>query len=107
MNDGFVLCEDAVEAKNLLPNMNFLHKDIGFNMESVSDGKLTFFDVLIERRPDGFILHTIYPEATWTDQYFLPKIYKKDLVINLLRPRKKSSFWSQIYSALTPTVKIS
>jgi hypothetical protein len=47
--------------------MNSQHPNILFAMEIEKDGRLPFLDILIHRRKDGKLGHSVYRKPTHTD----------------------------------------
>jgi hypothetical protein len=48
-------------------NLNNIHPDIQFTMETKFDGHLSFLDIDIYSRPDGYLGDTVYSKVTHTD----------------------------------------
>lgn len=49
--------------------LNTLHGNIKFTMEVENEGRLLFLDVLIIKKPDGTLGHTLLRKATHTNLY--------------------------------------
>ncbi|XP_075924849.1 uncharacterized protein LOC142925636 [Petromyzon marinus] len=73
VDDTFVICPHGLPALNLfLHDINSRHPTIKFTMEVEKNGRLSFLDVLFERRPDGSLGHSVYRKPTHTDSYLKP-----------------------------------
>jgi hypothetical protein len=54
---------------SFLEYLNNCHKNTKFTIELEKDGRIPFLDVLLMRKPDGTIGHTVYRKPTHTDRY--------------------------------------
>ncbi|XP_046399906.1 uncharacterized protein LOC124166418 [Ischnura elegans] len=52
-----------------LEHMNSRHPNITFTMELEKDGRLPFLDILIQRKSDGTLGHSVYRKPTSTNLY--------------------------------------
>jgi hypothetical protein len=57
------------ELHDFLDHLNNIHPNIKSMMEVEQNQSLPFLDVLISRRPDGSLGHTVYRKPTHTDLY--------------------------------------
>ena len=93
--DGILLiCNDQTEADSLLAELNSLHSNLRLTSEQESDNSISFLDILIIRKEDGFIKRSVYWKSTWTGQYlnfysFCPIGYEQGLVQTLFIRAKK------------------
>ncbi|KAJ4425918.1 hypothetical protein ANN_27544 [Periplaneta americana] len=70
VDDTFVVWRHGEPAlRDFLNHLNGVHKQIQFTMELESDGRLPFLDVLVHRKPDGTLGHSVYRKPTHTDRY--------------------------------------
>ena len=72
VDDTFVVWPHGEkELHKFLRRLNNLHNNMKFTMELESNGALPFLDILIKRRPDGSLAHSVYckPTHTGTDLY--------------------------------------
>ena len=70
VDDTFVVWPHGEEElQNFLQYLNSLHTNIQFTMETEKDDKLTFLDVLVKKKLDGLLGHTMYRKPTHTDLY--------------------------------------
>lgn len=70
VNDTFVIWPHGKDKLQVfLKHLNSLHNNIRFTMEIEEDAKLPFLDVLVERRSDGSLGHSVYRKPTHTDLY--------------------------------------
>ncbi|XP_047504100.1 uncharacterized protein LOC125049061 [Pieris napi] len=68
VDDTFVvLPNDKISA--FLAHLNSIHKNIKFTVEQENNNCLPFLDILIIRKADGTLGHTIHRKATHTDRY--------------------------------------
>jgi hypothetical protein len=67
--DTFVIWPHGEELQSFLQHLNSLHPNIQFTMEIEKDDKLEFLDVLVKKKPDGSLGHTVYRKPTHTDLY--------------------------------------
>jgi hypothetical protein len=59
--------------QDFLRHLNNIHKSIEFTMEAGQDRTLPFLDVLVSRRLDGKLGHTVCRKSTHTDLYLHAK----------------------------------
>ena len=70
VDDTFVVWPHGEEElQDFLQHLNSLHPNIQFTMETEKDNKLAFLDVLVKKRSDGSLGHTVYRNPTHTDLY--------------------------------------
>ena len=69
VDDTFVVWPHGEELQNFLQYLNSLHPNIQFTMETEKDDKLVFLDVLVKKKLDGLLGHTMYRKPTHTDLY--------------------------------------
>jgi hypothetical protein len=70
VDDTFVVCPHGEEElHNFLIHLNNIHPNIKFMMEVEKNQSLPFLDVLVSRRPDSSLGHTVYRKPTHTDLY--------------------------------------
>jgi hypothetical protein len=79
--------------KDDLQHLNNIHKSIEFTMETEQDRTLPFLDVLVSRRLDGTLGHTVYRNTTHTDLYLHAKsehhpAQKRAVLTTLIRRAK-------------------
>ncbi|VDP76241.1 unnamed protein product [Echinostoma caproni] len=85
VDDTVVITEILEEPMIIMDEVNRLHPNIHFTMESESNNKLNFLDITT-RREDG--AQSVYRKETWAGQYlhfenFMPLEYKRGLVRTL------------------------
>lgn len=56
-----------MELNKLLQHLNSVHPNVQFTMEKEQSGKLPFLDVLMNRKNNGNLGHTVYRKMTDTD----------------------------------------
>jgi hypothetical protein len=61
------------ELHEFLDHLNNIHPNIKFTMEVEKNPSLPFLDVLVSRRPDSSLGHTVYRKPTHTDLYLHAK----------------------------------
>jgi hypothetical protein len=61
------------DLQDFLQHPNNIHKSIKFTMEAEQDRTLLFLDILVSRRLDGTLGHTVYRKSTHTDLYLHAK----------------------------------
>jgi hypothetical protein len=61
------------DLQDFLQHLNNIHKSIEFTMKAEQDRTLPFLDVLVSRRLDGTLGHTVYRKLTHTDLYLHAK----------------------------------
>jgi hypothetical protein len=81
------------DLQDFLQHLNNIHKSIEFTMEIEQDRTLPFLDVLVSRRVDGTLGHTVYRKSTHTDLYLHAKsehhpAQKGVVLITLIRRAK-------------------
>ncbi|KAJ7314096.1 hypothetical protein JRQ81_006031, partial [Phrynocephalus forsythii] len=67
---------------NFLTHLNSLHPKIQFTMEIEANNQLPFLDVLIYKKPDGSLGHTIYQKKTHTNRYLNAQSHHHPAQIN-------------------------
>jgi len=74
MDDTFMVWPHGEEElHDFLIHLNNIHPNIKFMMEVEKNQSLSFLDVLVSRRPDGSLGHTVYRKPTHTDLYLHAK----------------------------------
>jgi hypothetical protein len=74
VDDTFVVWPHGKEElQEFLKHLNNIHPNIKFTMEVEENRCLPFLNVLISRRPDGSLGHTVYRKSTHTDLYLHAK----------------------------------
>ncbi|XP_058045388.1 P2Y purinoceptor 1 isoform X3 [Ahaetulla prasina] len=70
VDDTFIIWPHGKEKlDNFLTHLNSLHPKIQFTMETEVNNQLPFLDVLVYRKPNGSLGHTIYQKKTHTNRY--------------------------------------
>lgn len=70
VDDTFVIWPHGLnELNKFLSYLNGLHEDIKFTMEIENNSKIPFLDVLVLKKDNGDLGHTVYRKATHTDRY--------------------------------------
>jgi hypothetical protein len=70
MDDTFVVWKHGrEELDSFLNYLNTIHPSIKFTMEVESNDRLAFLDVLVYKRDNGTLGHTVYRKPTHTDRY--------------------------------------
>lgn len=70
VDDTFVIwTHGRNKLDEFLSHLNNIHSKIQFTMEVESLNQLPFLDVLLKKKPDGKLGHTVYRKATHTDRY--------------------------------------
>jgi hypothetical protein len=70
VDDSFLVWPHGTAAlQEFLKHMNSQHPSITFTMEVEEHGQLPFLDILIRRKEDGSLGHTVYRKPTHTDLY--------------------------------------
>ncbi|GJQ78841.1 hypothetical protein Trydic_g2681 [Trypoxylus dichotomus] len=59
----------GVTLDSFLGHRNSQHPDIKFTMEVEKDGVIPFLDVLVKRKPNARLGHSVYRKPTHTDRY--------------------------------------
>jgi DNA-binding transcriptional MerR regulator len=74
MDDTFVVWPHGEEEiREFLDHLNSIHHNIKFKMEVEQNWSLPFLEVLVSRRPDGSLGHTVYRKPIHTDLYLHAK----------------------------------
>ena len=89
-----LICDQQTEADSLLAEFNRLHSNLWLTSEQESDNSISFLDIFITRKENGFMKRSVYRKYTWTGQYlnfysFCPIKYKRVLVRTLFIRAKK------------------
>ena len=89
VDDTFALFDSREEGDEFLQKLNNLHPFLKFTREDEADGKLSFLDVLIERKDNSFIT-SVYRKPVCNGEYipwssFCPKSRKIGLISCLLK----------------------
>ncbi|XP_071439029.1 uncharacterized protein [Hetaerina americana] len=70
VDDTFIVWPHGPAALNeFLEHINSVHPKIRFTMEKEDNGQLPFLDILIKKREDGTLSHSVYRKPTHTDLY--------------------------------------
>lgn len=70
VDDTFVIWPHGTDSLGtFLAHLNNIHPRIKFTMETEQNGQLPFLDVLVTRRPDGTLGHSVYRKPTHTNRY--------------------------------------
>ena len=69
VDDILLIRDEQTEADSLSPKFNSLHSNLRLTSERESDNSISFLDILITRKEDGFIKRFVYRKSTWTGQY--------------------------------------
>jgi hypothetical protein len=94
VDDAFAVWSHGKDdLQDFLQNLNNIHKSIEFTMEVEQDRTLPFLDVLVSRRVDGTLGHTVYRKSTHTDLYLHAKsehhpAQKRAVLTTLIRHAK-------------------
>ena len=88
VDDTFAMFEDEFNCNRFLKQLNSLHQSLTFTHEKEVNGKLPFFNVLVEKSDTKF-LTSIYQKPSFSDQYnrwdsFGPKSRKNNLLGTLV-----------------------
>jgi hypothetical protein len=103
VDDCFVLFRHESHADLFLQYLNLCHPSMQFTVESESEGKMPFLDMLISR-PSGSFTTSVYRKPTFSGVYsnfdsFIPKSFSSGLISGLLyRSYNLSSTWAQFHS---------
>jgi hypothetical protein len=74
VDDTFVVWPHGkTELHGFLQHLNNIHLNIKFTMEVEQNGCLPFLDVLVGRRPDRSLGHSVYRKSTHTELYLHAK----------------------------------
>ena len=105
VDDTFALFHTKLQAENFFLYINNIHQNIKFTMETESQNKLAFLDILITRRSNKF--HTsIYRKPTFTSLStnffsFVPINFKANAIKTLLyRAYHLCSTWADIHKEI-------
>ncbi|XP_077778802.1 uncharacterized protein LOC144326219 [Podarcis muralis] len=83
VDDTFVIWPHGKEKlDSFLTHLNSLHPKIQFTMEIEANNQLPFLDVLIYKKPDGSLGHTIYRKKTHTNRYLHAQSHHHPAQIN-------------------------
>ncbi len=91
VDDTFIIWSHGLEKlDDFLSHLNRQHPNIQFTMETETSDSLPFLDVLISKRADGSLAHSVYRKPTHTDRYlnarsFHPPSVKASVNRTLLR----------------------
>lgn len=70
VDDTFVIWSHGVDKlKTFLEYLNNIHPSIQFTMEVEVQGQLPFLDILVIKKPNGALGHTVYRKPTHTNRY--------------------------------------
>lgn len=70
VDDIFVIWPHGEEQLNkLLEHLNNIHENINFTMEKEINNEIPFLDILITKKQNGDIAHTVYRKKTHTNRY--------------------------------------
>ncbi|XP_039204586.1 uncharacterized protein LOC120310339, partial [Crotalus tigris] len=70
VDDTFIIWPHGKEKlDNFLTHLNSLHPKIQFTMETEANNQLPFLDVLVYKKSNGSLGHTIYQKKTHTNRY--------------------------------------
>ena len=70
VDDTFVIWPHGKEALEYFhEHLNNIHDNIKFTKEIEEDGSLPFLDVLVRKRQDGSLGHSVFRKKTHTDRY--------------------------------------
>jgi hypothetical protein len=95
VDDTFVIWPHGEEElRKFLDHLNSIHHNIKFTMEVEKKLSLPFLYVLVSRRPDGSLGHTVYRKPTHTDLYLHAKsahhpAQKKGVLLSLIRRARR------------------
>ena len=95
VDDTFVVWSHGREKlEDFWKHLNSLHPNIEFTMEVENERKLPFLDVLVTRKEDNSIDHSVYRKTTHTDRYLKGDSHhppsQKKAVINTLVKRART-----------------
>ena len=95
VDDTFLIWPHGTDALDLFfAHMNSQHPNIKFTMEKEKNGQLPFLDILIRKKEDGSLGHSIYRKATHTDLYLNNQSHhhpsQKEAVLSTLLHRAKN-----------------
>jgi hypothetical protein len=70
IDDTFVVWPRGEEELQIFfQHLNSLHSNIKFTIETGINNRLAFLDVLVKKKPDGLLGHSVYRKPTHTDLY--------------------------------------
>jgi hypothetical protein len=69
VDDSFLVWPHSTAVLEDFLDMNSQHPSITFTMKVEENGQLPFLDILICRKEDGILGHTVYRKPTHTDLY--------------------------------------
>ena len=70
VDDTFIIWPHGLDALHtFLDHMNDQHPNIKFTMEIERNNKIAFLDVLVQRKENGKLSHSVYRKPTHTDLY--------------------------------------
>ncbi|XP_033646299.1 uncharacterized protein LOC117305532 [Asterias rubens] len=70
VDDTFIIWSHGLEnLDDFLSHINRQHPNIQFTMETETSDSLPFLDVLISKKTDGSLAHSVYRKPTHTDRY--------------------------------------
>jgi predicted GIY-YIG superfamily endonuclease len=95
VDDTFVIWPHGRNAlQSFLEFLNNQHSNIKFTMETETEGCIPFLDILIRRKPDGSLGHSVYRKPTHTDLYLNGNSFhhksQRNTVISTLALRAKT-----------------
>ncbi|XP_071441730.1 conserved oligomeric Golgi complex subunit 3-like [Hetaerina americana] len=107
VDDTFIVWPHGPAALNeFLEHMNSVHPNIRFTMEKEDNGQLPFLDILIKKREDGTLSHSVYRKPTHTDLYLNGESHhhpsQKRSVLSTLLHRRSSEACFGIAPILWP-----
>ena len=103
VDDCFILFKQADHANEFLNYLNLKHANIEFTLETESNCRLPFLDVLVHKHASGFST-SVFRKSTFTGLglnflSFVPKIFKLNSIKTLLfRCFSLSSDWNLFHS---------
>ncbi|XP_071454132.1 uncharacterized protein [Hetaerina americana] len=108
VDDTFIVWPHGPAALNeFLEHMNSAHPNIRFTMEKEDNGQLPFLDILIKKREDRTLSHSVYRKPTHTDLYLNGESHhhpsqKRSVLSTLLHRAKTISDAENLGKELTP-----
>lgn len=70
VDDTFIIWQHGIEElNNFLIHLNSIHEDIKFTMEIEENDCLPFLDILVKKKNNGSLGHTVYRKPTHTNRY--------------------------------------
>jgi hypothetical protein len=96
VDNVFAVWSHGKDLQDFLQHLNNSHKSIEFAMEAEQNRTLPFVDVLVSRRLDGTLGHTVYRKSTHTDLYLYAKsehhpAQKRAVLTTLIRRANSTS----------------